>query len=618
MLVNNSASGEDRGDMFAANFHSGTGFRIFGYLGSHPMGERRLFRLWEPYADEVFVCGDFNGWSRSTPMQRITDGGIWQASLEASAVGEGGGYKYLVVRDGKEKYMPDPFAIFSQKLPDDASIIYDLERLVSYEWQDSSWLSYRRKAFAQAHDRVPLNIYELHLPSWRKRDDGSRLTLCELARDIASYTKQMGYTHVELLPLAEHGSAAPIALSPTIGTPEELCAFVDAMHCAGVGVLLDWGDGEAWLNALGKYSGVCGELQSIVVSSAMFWLEMLHLDGLRVNNVSLLVCRGAEPYLDGIDLLQRLNGVVKSFYPDVIMTARDAGDQQCVTGFENDGLGFAYRWDAIWSQNALQYCRINAQERSRAHDSITFPMTYAGRERFLLHLSETEVQRGHGCLLEQMYGDYWRKFATARAFYGLMMTHPGKKLSFMGNEIGQFKEWDPQGAVEWFLLDFEMHAKFQLYCAELNHLYLSMPPLWELDGSADGFEWIDAENREMSVFSYVRRSSDGHELVVVINFTEETYENFIVGVRTYGEYRELISSDERRYGGSGVTNGTVYSSAHCSSNGLPFSIKLKLAPLAVTVLEVIPKDLSKELARAQEMSAQDRNRMPDVTSLLRR
>lgn len=639
MLADSNGSGCGRKhDRAIEFFHQGINYRVYDVLGVQLEEDRRIFRVWAPHADQVFVCGDFNQWSKQDPMKRASVEGVWETCIDVSRICEGSLYKFLIVNGDRELYKADPFALFSQKAPETASVVYDVKRIDDYEWHDSGWLSYRAESFEKNPEERPINIYELHAPSWVRGASGGAVPLCELAEQLVPYVKQMGYTHVELMPVTEHpyeGSwgyqvGGYYAVCSRLGTPEELCAFVDLMHSAGVGVILDWVGAHFPKDAHGlfEFDGEplyeykeadrmehrgwgtryfdlgCPEVQSFLVSNVMFWLEKFHIDGIRVDAVTSMLYRdydksdgewtpnvnGGNINLEGVDFLKRLNGVVKALFPDVMTFAEESSSYQGVTGFENDGLGFTFKWNMGWMHDTLKYCSTPPEGRKNEHGRITFSLTYAFDENYLLPVSHDEVVHGKRSLIEKMSGEYWQKFATDRAFHALMMTHPGKKLTFMGNEIAQFKEWDHNSSVEWFLLDFEMHAKFQLFCAKLNHFYLSRTELWENDDSWDGFEWIDADNKEQSVFSFIRRDKEGNELVVIANFTETTYDVYTVGVKTYGEYTEVFNTDAEVFGGKGTLNGVIYSNGRVGWNGLPYSIDIKLPALAVAVFSAEPKD----------------------------
>lgn len=609
-------------------FHQGTNSRAYDYLGAHEIPGGYVFRVWAPNAAAVSVAGDFDGWVGALSMQRITEGGIWEARGIGDGFCRGARYKYIITAaDGRRLYKADPFAFYSECPPGTASVMWDIP---TRAWQDAAWMASRPNARDTAR---PINIYELQLSSWMRHDDGTLLSYIELAHELAPYVKQMGYTHIELLPIAEHpydgswGYQVTGYYSPTArhGTPQELMEFIDIMHGAGIGVILDWVPAHFPKDAHGLYEfdgmplyeyqgadriehagwgtrrfdvGRC-EVESFLVSNACFWAEVYHADGLRVDAVASMLyldydrapgewvpnIYGDNRCLEAMAFFRKLNGTMAHFHPGVMMIAEESTAWGNLTSFDNDGLGFSFKWNMGWMNDALAYAEEDPIFRRYHHQKLTFSMMYAFGERYVLPISHDEVVHGKKSLLDRMPGDYWQKFAGTRAFFAYMMTHPGKKLIFMGCEIGQFREWDHASSIEWFLLDYEAHAKLQLYVAELDHLYLASPELWELDTSWDGFEWIDADNADQSIISFRRMSSDGGELVVIINFTPQAYEGYRVGVPAPAEYCELISSDSERYGGSGVCNTGVLRTEDIPSHGSDASLVLRIPPLGAIILK---------------------------------
>lgn len=628
-------------------FHQGTNYFAWEYLGVHFRTEGYTFRVWAPDADGVFLVGDFNGWKRDLPMKRVTEQGVFEIFCDKESISAGQNYKYLILNGEKEVYKADPYAFFAERPPNTASVVYDINAVEKYGWHDAGWLEYRKKTFGNGTTAYPLNIYELHTLSWKRDENGSPLQWRRLAEELAAYVKQMGYTHIELMPIAEFpyegswGYQVTGYYAPTsrLGSPEDLCAFVDTLHGAGVGIILDWvpahfpkdeyGLCEFDGSPLYEYQGSDRmehegwgtrrfdvgreEVQSFLISNATFWIKNYHIDGIRVDAVASMLyldydkrpgewipnVYGDNRCLEAIAFFKKLNAHINGMYPDVIMIAEESTAFAHITGSEHGGLGFTYKWNMGWMNDMLFYAEKDHIFRKYHHEKLTFALTYAFEENYILPISHDEVVHGKKSLIDRMPGDYWRKFAGARTFAAFMMTHPGKKLNFMGNEIGQFREWDFEGQIEWFLLDYEMHAKLQLYYAELNHFYLENPPLWQADDSWDGFCWIDADNKEQSILSYVRCDKDGNELLVIVNLTPATYRRFRVGVRTYGEYREVLNSDGERFGGSGVVNADKLYSSKVPSNGCPYSIEISVPPLAASVFEVVPRTPPK-LRRAAE------------------
>ncbi len=615
------------GDVPAYFFHQGTSARAYEYLGAHTIPGGFVFRVWAPNAAAVAVTGDFDDWQGTLAMTRVSEGGVWEAVGTGEGFSRGERYKYLITAaDGRRIYKADPYAFAAECPPGTASIMYGTPE---HEWRDEGWMA------ARPHARMterPINIYELQLSSWMRHEDGSVLTYTELARELAPYVKQMGYTHIELLPIAEHpfdgswgyqvtGYYAPTARH---GSPEDFMAFIDSMHEAGIGVILDWVPAHFPKDEQGLYEfdgrplyeyqgadriehagwgtrrfdvGRC-EVESFLVSNACFWAELYHADGLRVDAVASMLyldydrkpgewvpnVYGDNRCLEAMEFFRKLNGTMAHFYPGVMMIAEESTAWGNLTSFENEGLGFTYKWNMGWMNDALDYTSEDPIFRKYHHEKLTFSMMYAFGERYILPISHDEVVHGKKSLLDRMPGDYWRKFAGTRAFLAYMMTHPGKKLLFMGCEIGQFREWDYAGQIEWFLLDYDMHAKLQLYTAELNHLYLASHELWDEDTSWGGFEWIDADNKDQSIISFRRMAKNGDELLVVLNFTPNAYEDYRVGVPGASIYRELISSDDERYGGSGVKNIGEIASEAVPAHGKAHSVRLRIPPLGALIL----------------------------------
>ncbi len=615
-------------------FHQGTNYTAYDFLGVHKVGEGNyVFRVWAPNADAVYVVGSFNSWDMSCPMSRITDRGIWEAETRAS---DGDMYKFRIVNGDRVFDKADPYGVWCEKPPATASIIYDIDK---YRWHDRGWMDRRDKLMrSESLYQQPLNIYEMHVGSWKHHSDGSYYNYRELAEELAPYVKQMGYTHVELMPIMEHpyvpswgyqicGYYAP---SARFGTPADFMAFVDKMHCAGIGVILDWVPAHFPKDAHGlyefdgqplyEYQGSdriehAGwgtrrfdvgreEVESFLVSNATFWIDKYHADGLRVDAVASMLyldydrrsdewvpnVYGDNRCLEAIAFFKKLNSHIAGIFPDVMMIAEESGSFNNLTGTENDGLGFTYKWNMGWMHDALDYAALDPIYRKYEHNKLTFSLMYAFSEKYVLPISHDEVVHGKKSLLDKMSGDYWQKFATARAFGVYMMTHPGKKLHFMGNEIGQFREWDEEGQIEWFLLDYDMHAQYQLFWAELNHLYLENSQLWSDDCGWDGFKWIEVTDADRSIYAYRRIGSDKSELIVAVNFTPVVRHDYILGVPQAGEYVEILNSDDKKYGGSGVINEGVFKTVEQESHGLPHRITITLPPLGAVVLKLKDKN----------------------------
>ena len=609
-------------------FHQGTNYYAQEYLGAHRTGGQMIFRVWAPGASSVFVIGDFNGWQEDTPMIRVTEGGVWEASMPENSVPAGCKYKFRVISAAGTHDKADPYAQATECPPATASVIAKPD---GYSWRDGSWMQYRRRAMKNFYSQ-PINIYELQIASWKRHEDGSYYSYSEIAPDIASYVKQMGYTHIELMPVMEYpfdGSwgyqvCSYFAPSARFGTPADFMGFIDTMHEAGVGVILDWvpahfpkdehglyefdgsrlyeyqGDDRVEHDGWGtrRFDVGRNEVESFLVSSAMFWLEHYHVDGLRVDAVASMIyldydkrpgewipnVYGDNRCLEAIAFFRKLNSCIKEKHPDVLMIAEESTAWANVTTFDGGGLGFDMKWNMGWMNDTLSYAQTDPVYRKYHHDKLTFSLTYAFSEKFVLPISHDEVVHGKKSFLDKMSGDYWQKFASARAFLAYMMTHPGKKLLFMGCEFGQFREWDYASGIEWFMLDYESHAKLQRYTAELNHFYLENPPLWECDDSWGGFQWIDADNRDQSIVSYRRIDRAGKELIVLINFTPVVREKFLLGVPYSGVYEEIFNSDAVDFGGSGVCNPDALKTTGKAWNGCPDSLHLEVPPLGAVIL----------------------------------
>ena len=620
---------ENTNNTAAYFFHQGTNYKAYEYLGVHFENGRYVFRVWAPNADAVFVAGDFNGWSNTIPMERITDGGIYEAYDSDGKVKPGDKYKFKIYNHGKEILKSDPYAFLSELPPNTASIIPDG---TDYVWRDSGWRRHANRAKARVYE-LPMNIYEIHLGSWKRREDGSFYTYSELAVELATYVKQMGYTHIEIMPIAEYpfdgswGYQVCGYYSPTsrFGTPNDFKSFVDSMHEAGIGVILDWVPAHFPKDAHGlyefdgqplyEYQGADriehsgwgtrrfdvgrNEVECFLVSNAIYWLQEFHIDGLRVDAVASMLyldydklpgewvpnIYGDNKCLEAIAFFKKLNSAVKNYCPWAIMIAEESTAWANITTFDNDGLGFDFKWNMGWMNDTLSYAEEDPLFRKHHHEKMTFSLTYAFGEKYILPISHDEVVHGKKSFLDKMPGDYWQKFAGARAFMAYMMTHPGKKLTFMGTEIGQFREWDFAGQIEWFLLDYESHAKLQLYASELNNFYLENSPLWQDDISWDGFKWIDANNRNHSIFSYRRIDKKGRELIVMINFTPVARENYLLGVPCPGVYEEVFNSDSEKFGGSGVVNEGDIRSTGIPWNYLSDSVRLRVPPLGALILK---------------------------------
>ena len=586
-------------------FHQGTNFRAYEYMGCHPLGKDRIvFRPWAPKADSIDLVSDFTGWDEGIPFEKVSENGIWHAIVDipySELVGKF--YKFRVTGGGVTRYKSDPYAFESQTLEKTASIV---AKPSDFAWNDSNWLKHRKSIFAGGRHfySAPMNIYEMHLGSWRTRDgadnsDGKHyLNYREIADLLVPYVKHLGYTHIELMPIAEYpfdgswGYQVCGYYAPTsrFGTPDDFRYFVNTLHAAGVGVILDWVpahfpkdehglfefDGHPLYEYTGKYrmehkgwGTRCfdvgrPEVQSFLISNALYWLREFHLDGLRIDAVASMLyldydrkpgewipnAYGENKNLEAIAFFRKLNTAIFGEFGDVLMIAEESTAWPMVTGpVDKGGLGFNFKWNMGWSNDMFDYVARDPLFRRYDHEKLTFPLMYAFSENYILPVSHDEVVHGKKSLLDKMFGEYEDKFACMRAFLVYMITLPGKKMTFMGTEFAPFREWDYQNQLEWFMLDYPMHAKMFEFTSALNNFYLQTPALWQIDDGWDGFEWIDADLRDMNTITYRRKSSDGASVSVIINFSPVAHERFRLKVPENGTYRIAFSSDDECYGG---------------------------------------------------------------------
>lgn len=607
-------------------FREGSHLRLYDKLGAHRTPDGFRFAVWAPAAQAVSVVGDFNGWDATRhPLRRVDESGVWEAVVPGVEVGQR--YKYRVVGPGGAAFdKADPFAFRAEPPPGNASVVWELE----YAWGDSEWMARRRSRNAL---EAPVSIYEVHLGSWRRGPGGRWLTYAELAPVLAEYARNMGFPHVEFLPVMEHpfygswGYQVTGYFAPTsrYGTPQEFMQLVDVLHQAGVGVLLDWvpshfatdPHGLAWFDGTALYehpdprrgwhpdwgSAIFDygrpEVRSFLLSSALFWLERYHADGLRVDAVASMLYLdysrregewlpneyGGRENLDAVRFLRRLNEEVYRHFPDVQTIAEESTAWPLVSRPTRvGGLGFGLKWDMGWMHDTLQYFQRDPVYRKYHHAQLTFRMLYAFSENFVLALSHDEVVHGKGSLWGRMPGDPWQKAAHLRLLFGYQFGQPGKKLLFMGGEFGQPWEWDHEAALAWELLDEPLHRGVQRWVEDLNRLYRQEPALHELDCGPAGFEWIDADDREQSVLSFLRKDRGGKVVAVVCNFTPVPREGYRVGVPRPGRWAEVLNSDAREYGGSGWGNYGGVQAEPVPHHGRPYSLRLALPPLGVVFL----------------------------------
>jgi 1,4-alpha-glucan branching enzyme len=613
-------------------FNEGSHFRLYQKLGAHPLTtgdgqEGTYFAVWAPDAEQVFVVGEFNSWNKSShPLYPRGQSGIWEGFIPG--VDKGALYKYRINSryKGYKVDKADPYAFHNEMPPKTASIVWDLE----YTWGDQKWMEKRRERNALD---APIAVYEVHLGSWRRvpEEDNRSLAYRELAPQLAEYTKQMGFTHVEFLPVMEHpffGSwgyqiTGYFAPSSRYGTPQDFMFLIDYLHQHDIGVILDWvpshfptdehglgrfdgtglyehaspkkGFHPEWTSYIFNYGRA--EVQDFLTSNALFWLDKYHVDGLRVDAVASMLYLdysrkkgewipnkyGGRENLEAIAFLRRLNEEVYKNYPDILTIAEESTAWPMVSRPTYlGGLGFGMKWDMGWMHDTLQYVSLDPIYRKYHQNDLTFRMLYAFTENFVLPLSHDEVVYGKGSLLGKMPGDDWQKFANLRLLFGYMYAQPGKKLLFMGAELGQWREWNHDGSPDWHFLEYERHADVQKWVKALNRLYEREPALYELDFAPAGFEWVDASDALQSVISFIRKGKSTNDIILVVcNFTPMTYPEYQVGVPRGGFWAELLNSDSKDYGGSDQGNPRRLRASRASAHGRAYSLNITLPPLAI-------------------------------------
>ncbi len=615
-------------------FHQGTNYHAQEMLGAHYIERKGVrgvrFAVWAPEAKAVSVVGDFNSWdTRENPMTKIGDGEIWEVfipGLPSETV-----YKYAIEPPwgGPHIMKADPYAFYAEKKPETASKTYDF---AAYDWHDQAW--YEAQKQGSSYEK-PMLTYEVHLGSWRRNPDGGYLSYRELADVLIGYAKDMNYTHLEFMPLCEHpydGSwgyqaTGYFAVTSRYGTPEDFKYLVDAAHQAGLGVIMDWVPGHFCNNDEGlrhfdgpnlyesdneqraenrdwgttNFDYGRTEVRSFLISNALFWLEEFHIDGLRIDAVANMLYLnygrkdgewapnkyGGTGNLEAMDFLKQLNMAVFEACPQALMIAEESTSWPLISKpVYMGGMGFNYKWNMGWMNDVLKYMSLDPIYRKWNQNKLTFSLMYAFSENFVLPLSHDEVVHGKCSLLSKMPGDYWQKFAGLRAFFGYWMAHPGKKLLFMGGEFGQFIEWNFDDSLDWHLVEqYEKHTQMQGFSRELNRFYVEHPAFWQVDFDWRGFEWIDCNDADQSVLSFIRRAKDGSDFVVVVcNFTPEVRHGYRIGVPEKGVYQEVLNSDDPRYGGSGVNNEGDRHTDDFIWHDRPQSLALTLPPLATIYL----------------------------------
>ena len=612
-------------------FGAGTHYEIYekmgGRLMTHEGARGAAFSVWAPNAKAVSVIGDFNNWdARRSPMRRLGESGIWELFLPAAA--EGDKYKFHVTQcDGRVVDKTDPYGVYAEVRPNNASVLYPLKR---YKWKDRRWMTARRKYDFRA---APMNIYEVHPGSWKRAEGNRFLSYTELAEQLIPYVKEMGYTHIEMLPVEEHpfdgswGYQVTGYYAPTsrYGSPDEFKQFVDACHQNGISVILDWVPAHFPKDdfALARFDGTAlyehqdprlgehiqwgtyifnygrKEVANFLLANALYWMDIFHIDGLRVDAVASLLrldfCKeegqwlpnvyGGSENLEAIEFLKHMNSVIAEREPGALMIAEDSTAWPGVTKkVEEGGLGFSLKWNMGWMNDFLSYIKLDPIYRKYHQNKLTFGMAYHYAENFVLVLSHDEVVHTKSSMIGKMPGDVWQSFANLRLSYGFMMGHPGKKLLFMGGEFAQYSEWSEARSLDWHLLQYADHQEMQAYVKELNHLYTEEPAFWAEDFDPNGFQWIECDDAESSIVSFVRRSQE-KELVFLCNFTPVVHRGFSLGVPQEGVYHERLNSDAARFGGSDVINAVPLQSRAEPAGRCPFRVELDVPPLGMVILE---------------------------------
>ena len=612
-------------------FHQGTNAKAYEYLGSHkdPKDEKyTYFRVWAPHALSVKVACDSNDWTGDGfELKKINDQGLWEGRFKGFKQYDA--YKYVVTAaDGRKLFKCDPYAFHAETRPGTASKIYDLP---DYAWNDANWLKKRRKNKIYSS---PVNIYELHMGSWKRYEDGNTLSYRAMADELVPYVTDMGYTHIELLPIMEHpfdgswGYQVTGYFAPTsrYGTPEDFMYFVNKCHENGIGVILDWvpahfpkdafglyefdgepcyeyedprkGEHKDWGTKIFDYGRT--EVESFLMSSAMFWIDVYHIDGLRVDAVASMLyldygrkdgewmpnVNGGKENLEAVAFLQKLNETIFAEHEDVMMIAEESTSWPMVSKpVYMGGLGFNFKWNMGWMNDCLRYFSLDGFFRKFNHDCLTFSFFYAFSENFVLPISHDEVVHGKCSLINKMPGTYEEKFAGVRAFLAYMMAHPGKKLLFMGQEFGQFIEWNYEQELDWMLLDYDKHKKLKDFTKYLNNFYKKNHPMWEIDYSWEGFSWISSDDSANSVIAFRRMDKKGDEIIAVCNFTPVDREDYRIGVPQKGTYRVVLNTDSEEFGGTGKKIQKTYKSKAIPMHEMEQSIALTLPGMSVVYLK---------------------------------
>jgi len=629
-------------------FNTGQARKAYLTFGCHAVeSDKHRFCVWAPNALKVSVVGDFNGWDDSKNVMQRMEGGVYVAFVDG--LKDGDNYKYCILdRDHKKRFKADPFAFHAEVRPATASKVWDIG---GYEWRDAAYMARRRhkKPFGS-----PMSIYEMHIGSWRKKEGYRFASMREVADELLPYLKKMGFTHVEVMPIVQYpydGSwgyqiTGYYAINSCYGTPQDFKYFVDRMHEGGIGVIVDWVGAHFPKDehGLARFDGTClfehenpvqgehpqwgtlifnygrPEVVSFLISNAVFFMDEFHVDGLRMDAVSSMIYLdygrekgayipnkyGSNLNLEAIELVKQLNSIVLSEYPGTMTIAEESTSYPLVTRPPYDGgLGFSFKWNLGFMNDTLDYMSLDPLFRKDHHQKMTFSMYYAFSENFILPYSHDEVVHGKKSMVDKMPGDYWQKFASLRALYGFMFAHPGKKLLFMGDEFAQFIEWDYKKELDWFLLEYELHGKMQLYVERLNKLYRSSRALYEIDDNWDGFSWLKVDDAAQSVLIFMRSSKEGphkrKRMVCAFNFTPVPRVNYVFGLPFKGILKECMNSDSSRFGGSGVDNEKEIQVFGEPLNQFEYRAQIALPPLSAVYFDYVIDENTNKRERVEDV-----------------